>query len=328
MKILDRNSLIPAAWREQAGHDDCFVFNPAITRFRDALLLAYRVVLADGRRRLALCRLDAALEVIPGSVIALSDAIQGAGDWLADGRFCVFGERLLLHFNSGSRPRPNQIWCVELHAETLLPLTPAKPLLLQGARQAVEKNWMLFEHGGELLAVYRIAPHTILRLQETDTAFICLPQPPLEWPAEAWAGIYGQLRGSTPPVRVDDAWFCFFHSVWPLPRWRRALHRLLYGRGHRTWRYGSGFYGFSADARLQPLCFSPQPVLHASARKRRQALNPRADRVIYPCGAVFQDGNWIVSYGLNDEHCCLQILPHAGLLAKTVAVTPVAQTAC
>jgi hypothetical protein len=58
--------------------------------------------------------------------------------------------------------------------------------------------------------------------------------------------------------------------------------------------------------------------LHASSRSTRSALNPAVDRVAYPCGAVFDEGNWILSYGLNDEQCCLQVFSHAALLSQMV----------
>lgn len=49
-------------------------------------------------------------------------------------------------------------------------------------------------------------------------------------------------------------------------------------------------------------------------RQHRRRANPSADGIVYPCGAVpWVDDGWLVSYGVNDERCCLRVvhLPHA-----------------
>ena len=35
------------------------------------------------------------------------------------------------------------------------------------------------------------------------------------------------------------------------------------------------------------------------------------EEVLYPCGAARDGDRWIVSYGINDEHCALAILTGA-----------------
>jgi hypothetical protein len=183
--------LIPTAWQGNEPVESCHVFNPALTCYRGQWLLAYRVVLEDGRRRLAICRLNAQLEVMADSVVALSDAVVGADQWQADARFCPLGERLLLHFNSGAK-RPNQIYVVELDATTLLPLGPARPLVSAGSRQVVEKNWMLFEHEGALLAIYGIAPHVVMRLAVGGAQVMCTPMQASSWDADGYALRYAR----------------------------------------------------------------------------------------------------------------------------------------
>lgn len=86
--------------------------------------MAYSVVLPDMRRRIALCRLDATLQVVKHSHIPLSDVLIDCGNWHADPRFCVYGGRLLLHFNNGfgeSGRGTNRIFLVEIDPDTLIP---------------------------------------------------------------------------------------------------------------------------------------------------------------------------------------------------------------
>ena len=322
VRSFRNQDLLPAAWRRSGPAEAVLAFNPCITRWGDAILMAYRLVLPDRRRRIALCRLDpGTLEVLPGSCLALSDHLEDCGSWHADPRFCVFGQRLLLHFNNGmGEPGHggNRIYLVELDPATLLPLGPPQALALEGVRQKREKNWMLFEHGGELLAVYRIEPQVILRIQLSASGPLrCQAIHQVYWDASGYARRHGEPRGGTPPVRLGDAYFSFFHSRYPVLTWRGLLRRVLGGHGLRSWNYVGGFYGFSAEPPFAPLQFSRRPVLTAPAPGGSPAarLDQGVHRCVYPCGAIRLGDRWVVSYGLQNQQCCLVSYAHAELLA-------------
>ena len=321
---LEGLALLPTAWRALPGACAARVFNPSIARLADGLALAYRVVLDDGVRRIAACRLDVDLRPVPGSQIALSDLIQGTDDWQADPRFLSHGNRTFIHFNNGHQ-YPNQIYLVEV-APDLRPLGPARPLALAG-RRPVEKNWMLFPGpDGDCLAVYAIQPHGILRLSLEGTGPVhCTRLPEVAWDASAYTHNRGALRGGAPPVRVGDSWWSFFHSVHPPPFWARALRRLT-GRDAEAWRrYAVGCYTFSAHPPFRPTAFTPRPLLLAPAPERggRERLNPTADRVLYPAGAILEGDRWILSCGLQDAQAVLVALPRHAVEA---ALAPVAGT--
>jgi hypothetical protein len=320
---LDSNALVPECWRNLADGGHVYAFNPAVVRVNGFWLLAYRLVLADGLRRIAICRLNDDLQPVRETILALSDLLAGAGAWHADPRFCIIGDRLLLHFNTGGTA-PNQIYCVELDRATLQPRGPAKPLRRRGSRRAVEKNWLLFDYGGHLHAIYEIAPHTTLRFLESDGLLLGVPAMPTEWNASTYAKRFGTLRGGTPPVRVGDSYYAFFHSiVRPRPGVVANVMRRLGGVSNES-EYVCGFYGFTGTPPFDPVCFTPSPVLRSRAHRRLPPLNPAAVRVVYPSGAVFDAGQWLVSYGLNDEQCCLEIIPHDDLLGQTTAAHIVA----
>ena len=124
--VFSNEELLPQSWRACCRPGESFMFNPSIARFADSILMAYRVVLPDRRRRIALCRLDASLRVIKDSLIPLSDHLTDSGDWHADPRFCIYGKRLLLHFNDGMGDLvygPNRIYMAELDPDDLTPET-------------------------------------------------------------------------------------------------------------------------------------------------------------------------------------------------------------
>ena len=87
--------ILPQEWlRELQGV--FYIFNPGLTRLpQGGFALAFRVVAADGRRRIGICRLDAGLAPVSGSSIPLSDILRPdegralpsrARDWFADPR--------------------------------------------------------------------------------------------------------------------------------------------------------------------------------------------------------------------------------------------------
>jgi hypothetical protein len=281
--------------------------------------MAYRLVMADGRRRLAICALDNEDMPIPDSVVPLSDYMQEAGFWHADPRFFTLEDRLFLHFNNGDRILPNDIFLVELDPDRLLPRSPPQPLRLAGQRRRIEKNWMLFSPDGKsTLAVYSIKPHIVLSLRMLKNGAIdCHPIERIDWTIPTPPSDFGEPRGGTPPIRVGDVFYSFFHivSLSPLPA--RITHRLRHRRGRPLHRYHMGFYGFAATPPYRPICFTPKPILVTPPRLSDgpAPLNRDAERVIYPSGALFHGEKWTVSAGLNDERCCLLTFDHSRLLS-------------
>jgi hypothetical protein len=339
---LDSEALVPAAWQRSDDLAYLRIYNPAIVRFRGWLLMVYRVDSGrrgSAQRRIGLCGLDDHLNIVPGSVVPLSDTIQGGDPRYYDPRFLVYGDRLFVHYNNNFVTRPNQIHLVELDPDTLAAKSPARPLRLDGPRQEIEKNWMLFEHDSDLLAVYQIAPHTILRLDLAGQGAIeCRPIHVTDWDVSAYANRFGVPCGGAPPVRQGDAYVSFFHSrypisrprwilrYWPiapgtaLPRYLAAIERRL-RRPFAQVRYAAGAYAFEAAPPFRPRWITPEPVLRPEdepPRRYRRRANPSANGIIYPCGAVpWDNGSWLVSYGLHDERCCLRHLCLPGSALQT-----------
>ena len=331
---LPTAALLPNPWQSGPWGDDFAVYNPAIVQHRGRLLMAYRVDFGRGRgmqRKIGLCELDATFTPVPDSVRPLSDRIESCNPYHYDPRFLLYQDRLFIHYNNNTQSRPNQIFLIELDSDTLAPRTPARPLRLAGPRQAVEKNWMLFEHAGDLLAVYQIAPHTILRLDLAGTGAVeCHPFYTTDWDVSAYADRFGAPRGGTPPVRQGQIYLSFFHSrypisplrgllrIWPdsaenrLPRYVAAIERRQ-RRPLDQMRYVAGVYAFDAAPPFRPRRMAESPILRPEAEapytRRRRRRNPSADGIVYPCGALpWADGRWLVSYGVHDERCCLRFV--------------------
>lgn len=307
LHVFESAELLPSAWSSTAA-GNCYLFNPAITVFRDQIIMIYRVVTPDGQRRLAICRLTPELRVIPESVAPFSDSIQNGGQWRADARFCTVAGRLFAHYNDGWKRDGNHIFLVEIDPDTLKTNAPARRLVMDGPRRAIEKNWMPFEHDGELWAIYSISPHLVLKVEfiDQETA-LCRPIHHIEWDTKAYSARFGELRGGAPPLRCGDHYVSIFHSSFSVRPLRQALFHLLHKPPAKTLRYVGGVYAFEASPPFTPRWLHPEPIIWPPPlpRRQNQQLDRRIERSAYPCGSAFHRGRWVVSFGSQEEYCCI-----------------------
>lgn len=159
-----------------------------------------------------------------------------------------------------------------------------------------EKNWTYFSFGGMLRFVYNIEPFIAF---EVETRKVFYHRHRGEW-------VFGVPHGGTPPVKVGDLWFSFFHS------YRRDE---VYKR-----RYFVGAYAFDDDMRVR--MFTPWPIMAADKAEGFCFDTTNSQwfpLVAIPCGAVFDHGTWTVSLGINDSYCGIFQLPHDRLINHHLA---------
>lgn len=149
-----------------------------------------------------------------------------------------------------------------------------------------EKNWNWFWHSSgdappSWHCVYLVNPHTTFRVGADGTVLQEWKNRPLDL---TWQ--YGEPRGGTPPIRIGDEYWSFFHSsvVWQKPKRR----------------YYMGAYTFSASPPFELLRMTAEPILAGSEDDFRTLGGPL---VVFPNGAVLQNGEFLVVFGVNDENC-------------------------
>jgi len=318
-RFIPAAELLPAAWTSFLGAGPVRVFNPGLLDEDEGWILAYRVVGPDGQRRIGLCRLDAEFCVRAASPIPWSDEVRfsagaaypaRATSWLADPRLYRLGGRLFLHWNSGWHEPENYQFLQELDSASLRPVGEARELRMRSPRRPLEKNWSFFGEG-PFYALYSLTPQRLLRFSLEGRGPIEFHDFAVrEWDHTAYTNAYGELRGGTPPQRVGPDYFGIGHSVFGTPE---------------NYRYVAAAYRFEATAPFRltagpagPLALGPA----VGGERSHPPLNPAIAEVIYPCGAVYGGGRWVISYGVNDERCALAILPHGEILAALRPVSP------
>ncbi|NQU26446.1 MAG: class I SAM-dependent methyltransferase [Candidatus Nealsonbacteria bacterium] len=138
-------------------------------------------------------------------------------------------------------------------------------------------NHHFFDHDGTMHAVYHASPHQVLRLSGSRTELL----PPT---GDALVGCrWGVARGGAPPVLVGDQWYHWFHAT----TWLPDIHSV----------YLLGLYTFDAKPPFRVRRTCPMP-LYAVDGKRPDLGTPFC---VFPCGAVFENGRWLLSMGLWDD---------------------------
>lgn len=161
-----------------------------------------------------------------------------------------------------------------------------------GSGTGHEKNWVWFRHDGVWHFVYCAHPHTVVRVTSPSQLTEYIPPPrvaEMPWP-------YGEIHGGTPPIRAGNEYVTFFHSS-------------LAWQGRKK-RYYMGAYAFEARHPFAMTRLTRHPLLRGSDKDPRTLGGPLC---VFPCGAVFEDGEWLLSMGVNDEATAWARIPHADL---------------
>jgi len=302
---FNTQDLIPRAWANLKG--PIRVFNPSLLRTKAGWIMAYRLVGDDQKRRIALCRLNEELNVIKDSLVAFSDYLKGCNrDWYADPRLYQSGDHLYIYWNTGWHEPRNFQYVQAIDPKTYLPISSLIEFNVKDNQNPLEKNWMLFGDALEY-AVYSVNPHRILKTNLGKTESFMEDFHIKAWNNEPYESLYGKLRGGAPPQLVGDEYFSICHSVYGV-------------EGNYT--YSAACYSFSQKApfspKRKPRGFVPLPKLEGD--RQYEKLNPAVGEVLYPCGAIFQNGLWYISYGINDESCAIAIIKHDDLLKYTECI--------
>lgn len=152
-----------------------------------------------------------------------------------------------------------------------------------------EKNWVWFDHKGFMHMVYMAHPHKVVEFDATMTKVCDYETTALiDWN-------YGPPRGGTPPVKIGKEYWSFFHSS-------KRDERI--GQN----RYYMGVYAFEAKPPFNVTRFSSEPIYSGS-------MNDGGSKpVVFPCGAIYRDGIWTITIGINDVDAAFIKIPHVELL--------------
>lgn len=152
-----------------------------------------------------------------------------------------------------------------------------------------EKNWVPFNHLGQMYFVYSISPHVIIHSPFVDDGIDPFVERIAETPFTGkWTG--GMMRGGCPPVLHRGLYYHFFHGCWK-----------NFDSGRRL--YNCGLVCFEPKPPFRIVRYTPRPLDVASTHDTPKDVPVDC---IFPGGAILVDGHWCISYGVHDKFCELR----------------------
>ena len=143
-------------------------------------------------------------------------------------------------------------------------------------RNSWEKNHAYFDHEGELYTVYSTSPtHKVFRVECNKVLATYETPTQVNWR-------YGYIRGGASPVLHNGEYYHFFHGMIERGNEKRRLYTI-------------GVACFEAKPPFKITRITHEPLQIAED-------NPGGDiEVIFPGGAHFVDGRWVIMCGMHDE---------------------------
>jgi len=227
-----------------------------------------------------------------------------------DPRLIVLGDRLIMVYAAIMNERhDSEIWLYDLtKGHKWRP-----DFGVNGKANGKEKNWTPFIYEGKLHFIYSHHPWRIITQGHLQANWRQLYSQTIDWPwnvryRTAYASGWNELRGGTQAVFYRGEYWHFFHTA------RMLASTKIYEVG----AYCFAFDGEKATVRL----FTPRPIMSGEPLDGTRPWWGGAIASVFPCGAVIQDGTWIISYGYLDSNVRIAEINHEVLLQHMEPLEP------
>jgi len=161
-----------------------------------------------------------------------------------------------------------------------------------------EKNWVWFHADNAVHCVYRHSPMEVVKWSPIlEKEQVLCGSVTANWP-------WGEIRGGTNPVLVDGLWWTFFHSS---THWRDKDGKRLYHMAALAFRKHGEIYELERVSR--------SPIL--SGTYHGVEYDHRFPICVFPGGAECLNGEWFVSFGVNDILCGWIKIPHEAIISTS-----------
>ncbi|HRD55562.1 MAG TPA: hypothetical protein PLC42_04105 [Parachlamydiaceae bacterium] len=165
------------------------------------------------------------------------------------------------------------------------------------AKKNWQKNWVPFEWNNQICLGYSIVPHEILT-PNIDSGIACAKS--ISAIKNSWK--WGELRGGTPAILVDDNYLGFFHSS--------KVSTSSASSNIPMHHYYMGAYLFSSKPPFDIKKISSSPIV-------ANGFYTQSDyekRVIFPGGFAVVDDTIYLAYGKDDMEVWIAIIHKKNLI--------------
>jgi predicted GH43/DUF377 family glycosyl hydrolase len=296
-------------------------FNPSIIRWKDSLLLSFRVI-PDPKQSfnslIGLVWLDENFNTISEPQILNTQQNPNVPSRAENARLIEINNHLFMVYDDN--PNENitrggfRVYTAEIVTKgNTFKLKKSQCLSnFEGANDLKrEKNWTPFEFQNNLLLAYTINPHQIFWPIERTNRCINLMKTKsnISWE-------WGELSGGTPALQIDnDHYLGFFQSSKNIPT--------VQSKGKMSFHYFFGAYIFNNKPPFNITQISPNPIIGEGFYSPNN-YKPywKSVMAIFPCGYIHDnDYIWVV-YGKYDHELWVSKLDKKALLESLVDASP------
>lgn len=273
-------------------------YNAGLIRFQGRLLLSYRVHdRKDWRTNLGIAELSDSFAVGLSKPIKPPDELKDNS--FEDCRFFVHRNALWISFTVSQWPATEfrSIVAISTLTETPTHWEMSKPTIPQYGRNAfdgIEKNFIFISRGETLWCIYRVTGNEQIVLQ-LDGARV---EEVFKAKALPWAK--AEIHGGAVCEGPNGNLYHFFNS--------HTSHK-----DRQLDRYFVGCAELSGLPPFDMLRISSAPILSGEEGYCLDK-NPRfKPNVVFVCGAIYENGQFLVSFGFNDCQCKIEKLTQSQL---------------
>lgn len=292
-------------------------YNPSIIPYGEGYLLSFRVNSYNLKTKIqkwldhrtsfvGVVQLDRNFEATsPAQLIDMSRFDPDKKNSPQDVRMICAGEQIFLLFNDylEKKKGSQRMFIAELMRENgIFKLKGPRSLLsYAGSNRKIEKNWTPFIYQNKLHLVYTIQPHTILEVnpENGECREIAKQTHPLSWE-------YGELRGGTPAVLIEQQFVSIFHSS------KRGIPSSWSKKNGHVFYIGA--YAFKNDPSFKITGITSHPI----GSKDYYENNPK--KVVYPGGLLMEGSQIHCVWGKDDEQLLVTTLDKNELLSSMLPV--------
>jgi len=300
------------------GYPDAF--NPSIVRWNDSLLMSFRQVIEPST-------IPSASESIVG-LVWLDDNFNPISDpfilnfgmqssRIDDVRLTRIGDTVHIVYSANIDDHITEggyrMWSAKLEFDGTQFFIHDKHRLAYfdgEIPEKREKNWTPFDYCGFLHFVYSITPHLVfLPLAGTECCYtVGKTHADLHW-------MWGELRGGTPALKVDNRYLTFFHSS--------ILLSSIHSEGQMIPHYFIGAYTFADKPPFEITHISRKPIIAKgfySGATYDHYWQPVC--VVFPAGMLIEDDTIWLTFGRQDHEIWVAKIDKPSLLDSLHPVTP------
>lgn len=298
-------------------------FNPSLLRLYDSILMSFRVrdPITLLTHQIGFVWLDDDFNVVSQpQLLDTSFYNPYHNKRLQDPRLIVCNGKIYMIYNNVIGPLPLEIrrmivaelhflhGKLHIHNETILTDFEGE------GRQPREKNWVPFVYQGTLLLADTLVPHRVLYpvLGTNKCITIATTQGDIQWD-------WGQIRGGTQALKIDEDYLGFFHSSKDLYSAHSPNAKIAH--------YFIGAYTFSGQPPFSITRVSPEPIVAPDFYHSPEYKTWKPLKVVFP-GGFINDENFIwIAYGKQDHEIWIVKLDKKGLYDSLIPVQTVRENA-